>query len=79
MTLADKHADRHPGTVGLLRYFAWEHLPVHLQVVSRPCGDLADEMVTALPDGPELTTGLRKLLEAKDCFVRAALDVVRSD
>lgn len=27
-----------------------------------------------LPDGPELsTTGLRKLLKAKDCFVRAAL------
>lgn len=27
-----------------------------------------------LPDGPEKTAGLRKLLEAKDCFVRAALD-----
>jgi hypothetical protein len=24
-------------------------------------------------DGPELTAGLRKLLEAKDCIVRAAL------
>jgi hypothetical protein len=31
-------------------------------------------MVDHLPDGPELTVGLRKLLEAKDCFVRAALD-----
>jgi hypothetical protein len=31
-------------------------------------------MVIALPDGPELTAGLRKLLEAKDCLVRAALD-----
>ncbi|PRY56421.1 hypothetical protein B0I28_10970 [Glycomyces artemisiae] len=31
-------------------------------------------MIAALPDGPELTAGLRKLLEAKDCFVRAALD-----
>lgn len=31
-------------------------------------------MVDQLPDGPELTAGLRKLLEAKDCFVRAALD-----
>ena len=36
--------------------------------------DLAEAMVNALPDGPELTAGLRKLLEAKDCFVRAALD-----
>lgn len=30
-----------------------------------------------LPDGPELTAGLRKLLEAKDCFVRAAVDAHR--
>lgn len=26
-----------------------------------------------LSDGPELTAGLRKLLEAKDCFVRQAI------
>jgi hypothetical protein len=31
-----------------------------------------------LPDGPELTVGLRKLLEAKDCLVRAALDLPES-
>jgi hypothetical protein len=31
-------------------------------------------MVAALPDGPELTTGLRKLVEVKDCFVRAGQD-----
>lgn len=30
-------------------------------------------MINALPDGTELAVGLRKLLEAKDCFVRAAL------
>lgn len=65
---------RHPATTGLLRYFEYAHLPERLQVVSRPCGDLAQAMVAALPDGPELTAGLRKLLEAKDCFVRAALD-----
>ncbi len=65
---------RHPATTGLLRYFAYDHLPEHLQAVSRPCAELAAEMVEALPDGPELTTGLRKLLESKDCFVRAALD-----
>lgn len=64
---------RHPATAGIARYFAWEHLPTHLQEVSRPCGELAAAMIEALPDGPELTAGLRKLLEAKDCFVRAAL------
>jgi len=65
--------DRHPDTVHLARFFEYDHLPEHLQAVSRPCGDLAALMVAALPDGPELTAGLRRLLEAKDCFVRAAL------
>lgn len=66
--------ERHPSTTGLLRYFEYAHLPEHLQAISRPVGNLAHEMVDRLPDGPELTTGLRKLLEAKDCLVRAALD-----
>lgn len=70
-------ADRHPGTTHLLRYFEYTHLPEHLQAVSKPCGDLAQQLVDALPDGPELTAGLRKLLEAKDCFVRAALDTTK--
>ena len=67
------YGDRHPGTLGLLRFFSWEHLPESLRPVSQECARLADRMVRMLPDGPELTAGLRKLLEAKDCFVRAAL------
>jgi hypothetical protein len=66
---------RHPGTVQLLGFFAYEHLPPHLQAISAPCYDLAFDMATTLPDGPELTAGLRKLLEAKDCFVRQAVAV----
>lgn len=34
---------------------------------------LAEFAVHNLKDGPELTTGLRKLLEAKDCLVRQAV------
>ena len=68
-------AERHPGTTHLLRYFEYAHLPERLQAVSKPCADLATSLVDELPDGPELTAGLRKLLEAKDCFVRAALDL----
>ena len=68
---------RHPGTTHLLRYFEYEHLPQHLQDISAPCAALAEEMTASLPDGPELTAGLRKLLEAKDCFVRAAVDADR--
>ncbi|MFB7285455.1 hypothetical protein [Actinacidiphila glaucinigra] len=64
---------RHPGTEHLLRFFKFGHLPEHLKAVSAPFADLANQMVDALPDGPELSAGLRKLLEAKDCFVRAAL------
>lgn len=66
--------ERHPGTTHLLRYFDYDHLPAHLQLVSAWSADLAQQMIQHLPDGPELTAGLRKLLEAKDCFVRAALD-----
>jgi hypothetical protein len=58
------------------RYFVFEHLPVHLQEVSKPLAELAKLMNESLPDGPEKSTGMRKLLEAKDCFVRAALDKV---
>ncbi|MDO6799397.1 hypothetical protein [Shimia thalassica] len=57
----------------ILKYFDYEHLPEHLQTASKPFGDLARQMDADLFDGPEKATGLRKLLEAKDCFVRAAL------
>jgi hypothetical protein len=66
---------RHPATAALLRWFEYDHLPPHLQAISKPVGDLAHELVELLPDGPELSTMLRKFLEGKDCAVRAALDV----
>jgi hypothetical protein len=65
--------DRDQTTDPLLRFFAYEHLPPHLQTVSKPIGDLARSMVATLPPSAERTVGLRKLLEAKDCLVRAAL------
>ena len=64
---------RHPATVHLARFFAYDHLPEPLATISAYSHHLAEAMIRELPDGPELTTGLRKLLEAKDCFVRAAL------
>ena len=66
---------RHPALEAILQYFAWAHLPERLQTVSRPFGELALQMADAVPNGPEVTAGLRKLLEAKDCFVRAAVGV----
>lgn len=57
----------------IMEYFEYSHLPDHLQAVSKPFGDMAAQMNDTLPDGPEKSAGLRKLLEAKDCMVRAAL------
>lgn len=56
-----------------LRFFAFGHLPPHLQPVSRAFALLAWEMVQTLPYDVEVAAGLRRLLEAKDCCVRAML------
>jgi hypothetical protein len=63
----------HPSVAAILKFFTAEHLPSELRVISEPIGQLAWEMAERLPQNAELTTGLRKLLEAKDCFVRARL------
>lgn len=56
----------------MMKWFAYSHLPEHLQVVSKPFGDLALFLLSLQP-GPERTVALRKLLEAKDAAVRAAV------
>lgn len=75
-------------TERMLRFFQHEHLPAHLQLVSKPFCDLAHAIVlgdnvpesgtitigSPLPRNPERTVALRKLLEAKDCAVRAVLE-----
>ena len=71
-----------PRRMPIMKFFTFEHLPGHLKVVSRPIAELAEAMHATLPHGAELAAGLRKLLEAKDCLVRAALvvdDVGRSE
>jgi hypothetical protein len=60
-------------TEPMLQFFAYEHLPADLQGFSKPFGDLARKLVETLPRNPERTVALRKLLEAKDCAVRARL------
>jgi endogenous inhibitor of DNA gyrase (YacG/DUF329 family) len=57
----------------IMKYFEYAHLPERLQAVSKPIGELAKSMDANLVEGPEKTEGLRKLLEAKDCLVRASL------
>lgn len=55
----------------ILQFFAYAHLPPHLQAVSKPFGDMAQQIVDMLPRNPERTVALRKLLESKDAAVRA--------
>lgn len=57
----------------MLQFFEYAHLPTFLQDISKPFGLLAQQMCASLPRNPERSAGLRKLLEAKDCAVRAQL------
>jgi len=56
----------------LMQFFKYKHLPQDKQQHSKPFGKLAELIDETLPDNPEKTTALRKLLEAKDCAVRAS-------
>ena len=58
----------------LLKWFSYTHLPNDLQSISSCCYILAKDIDNLLPESIEKTVGLRKLLEAKDCFVRAKLE-----
>jgi hypothetical protein len=54
------------------QFFATEHIAKEeLRNIVEDCADLAELMLKTLPHNQELTVGLRKLIEAKDCFVRA--------
>lgn len=74
MSPKNSPASQHPGTANILRWFDDSHLPPHLQAVVGPIRQIAETMASAFPHGgPELTVGLRKLLEGKDCLVRVAV------
>jgi hypothetical protein len=64
---------RAPHAPAIMQFFEYEHLPPHLQVVSSAFATLAWELVANLPDNPQREAALTKLLEAKDCAVRARL------
>lgn len=63
----------HPSVAHIMQFFKSHHLPPDLSGTASACEAVATQMVNDLPHNPELTAGLRKLLEAKDCFVRAKL------
>jgi len=72
--LTEKYAGRHSAVLHVLRFLEPNtNLPLPLFDIAEEAAEFADIMMSTCEDGPELTAGLRKLLEAKDCFVRSAL------
>ena len=63
----------HPATERIMQFFDHGYLPEELRWVSEHCACLAENMNMMLVDGPEKTVALRKLLEARDGFIRAAM------
>lgn len=57
----------------MLKWFAYDHLPERLQVISAPFCELATRVCNTCDSGPERTVALRKLLESKDAAVRSLL------
>lgn len=55
----------------IMQFFAYLHLPPHLQKTSELFHNLAVQIISDIPRNPERTVALRKLLEAKDAAVRA--------
>jgi hypothetical protein len=55
-----------------LRFFAYDHLPPRLQEISKPFGELA-QLIAEQCEGSQATLALQKLIESKDCAVRAKL------
>lgn len=60
-------------TEHIMQFFEYAHLPESLQKVAQPFTSLAHIIVGSLPQNPERTVALRKLLEAKDAAVRARI------
>jgi hypothetical protein len=66
-------SDQVPAPERMLQFFEYKHLPEHLQSISLHFASLANWIAIELPSNPERTVALRKLLEAKDCAVRARI------
>ncbi len=61
-----------PGRIEfLMQFFAYQHLPPHLQSVSMQFALVAQELVSNLPRNEMLVMALARLIEAKDAAVRA--------
>lgn len=57
-----------------MRWFSYQHEAPELQAISREFYSLAVFICQTTNPGPEQSAAMRKLLEARDCAIRAALE-----
>lgn len=57
----------------VMQFFVYEHLPLPLQVISKPFAELARFVLEQTPSSAERSFALRQLLLAKDAAVRATM------
>ena len=69
----DMFTDEEIAKTPILKFFHYKHLPPAMQELSKPFCEHAARLSRSLKPSAELTMCLRKLLEAKDCAVRAFL------
>jgi len=70
----------HISTRQVLRFFSAAHLKDgSAKDIATAYSAFAREIAERLPEDPETTVALRKLLESKDAAVRAALQIKVSD
>ncbi len=66
----------------IMRWFneghLWRHLDKTVKAVAARVGDVARWMDDELPYSDEKMAGIRKLLEARDCFVRATIEAMEA-
>lgn len=63
-----------------MRFFEYEHLPTGMmRDTSTAFYELAHKLNEHIPNSAEKTAGMRKLLEAKDCMVRAVIPAKSHD
>ncbi len=55
----------------IIQHFDPTTVPAAAQPMATGIAELAQQLSEVLPEDPETTMGLRKMLEARDCFVRA--------
>ncbi len=59
----------------IIRWFSYAHLPEKMQPTSKIFAEMASVMLAMCPtNSAERTGAFRKLLEAKDCYVRASIE-----